>query len=250
MSKRENKTETNWDQLDVQVAKTGKAKIVQPQACIDGILPKLHCSYLVVGRSGSGKSNVVIHMLKSKVMLNGAFNKIYYLTGSPDDTFLENIKIPEDHIIRDFDDCEFLVELIEEQADVIKKKGIAAASKTNNTLLVFDDILGHPKFLASKMMMKLVTECRHYLITCIFNTQSYKKVPRSVRINCRGIIFFPSSLGEMVVFSEEQCLPNMSKKRFMQLLEHATSQAYQFAFIQSDAPPMDRLRKNFNAIIN
>ena len=53
------------------------------------------------------------------------------------------------------------------------------------------------------MIKKLVCETRHYNISCIFNTQSYKNVPRVVRINCRGLILFPSSLGEMEKFSEE-----------------------------------------------
>lgn len=237
------------DSLSVQVAKTSKKGAIQPNCCKNGILPKLHCSYLVVGRSGSGKSNVVIHMLKSKGLLGGVFHYIFYFTGSPDDSFKENIKIPKENIIRDFDESK-INNILQKQKAIIDKKGFAQASKTNNVLLVFDDILSQPAFLKSKMLLKLVTECRHYLCSCIFNTQSYKKIPRSVRINCRGVIFFPASRGEMEVFSEEQCLPNMTKKRFMKLIDHCTSQQYQFAFINSDAPPQESLRKNFDTIIN
>jgi len=240
----------NWHQLKVQVASTGRAGIIQPAACQNGILPKCHCSYLVVGKSGSGKSNVVIHMLKSKALLAGAFNYTFYLTGSPDDSFTANIKIPKENIIRGFDDLKFLRNLLAKQKALIDKVGIEKASKTNSVVLMFDDILGFPKFLKSDMLLKLVTECRHYLVTCIFNTQSYKKIARSVRVNCRGIIFFPSSRGEMEVFTEEQCLPNMTKKRFMHLLEHATDDEYQFAFIQGDAAPRSRLRKNFDTLIS
>jgi hypothetical protein len=246
-----NKKQTNEeiDGLEVTVAKTKKAGIKQPTCVEAGILPKLHFSMLVVGRSGSGKSNVVIHLLRSKALLNGCFNFIFYLCGSPDDSFKQNVKIPPENIIDHFDE-EFLQKLIEKQKNIIQKKGIVSASKTNSICLIFDDILGHPKFLRSKMLMKLVTEGRHFLITSFFNTQSYKKIPRSVRINCRGVIFFPSTRGEMEVFAEEQCLPNMTKKRFLELVDYCTSQQYQFAFIQADAPPMDRLRKNFNKIIN
>jgi hypothetical protein len=174
---------------------------------------------------------------------------MFYLCGSPDDSFKENIKLPSENIIDHFDEG-FLEKLINKQKNIIDKKGIISASKTNSICLIFDDILSHPKFLRSKMIMKLVTEGRHYLITSIFNTQSYKKIPRSVRINCRGVIFFPATRGEMEVFSDEQCLPNMSKKRFLELVEYCTNEPYQFAFIQADSPANERLRKNFNKIIN
>ena len=63
--------------LIVVPAKTKKQQIKQPDACEDGILPKLHFSLLNVGRSGSGKTNVIIHLLRSKALLNKAFKYIF-----------------------------------------------------------------------------------------------------------------------------------------------------------------------------
>lgn len=234
------------DSLEIQVYKSKKHKIKQPLACENGILPKIHCSYLVVGRSGSGKTNVVLHMLKSKSLLGGAFDVVLYLCDSPDDTMKENLGIPKENFIKDFSE-EWLENLIDKQRQNVEKKG---ADKADNVMLIFDDILSKQKFLNSKMLIKLVTECRHYNISCIFNTQSYKKIPRVVRLNCRGIILFPSSLGELLKFAEENCLPNMSSKRFLELVQHCTKEPYQFAFLQQDAIQQDRLRKNFNTIIN
>ena len=231
--------------LEVEIYKSKKHKIKQPAACENGILPKVHCSYLVVGRSGSGKSNVVLHMMNSKLLLGGAFDVVLYLCDSPDDLFKENLKIPKENFIKIFDE-EWLKKLIDKQRKNVEKKGI---DKTDNVMLIFDDILSKQKFLNSKILIKLVTECRHYNISCIFNSQSYKKIPRVVRLNCRGIILFPSSLGELIKFSEENSLPNMSSKRFLELIQHCTNQPYQFAFLQQDAAQTDRLRKNFNKII-
>lgn len=234
------------DDLEVQVFKSKKHKIKQPPACECGILPKMHCSYLVVGKSGSGKSNVVLHMLNSPSLLGGAFDVVLYLCDSPDDLFRENLKIPKENFIKDFTE-EWLEKLIDKQRQSVEKKG---ADKTDNILLIFDDILSKPKFLNSKILTHLVTACRHFNISCVFNTQSYKKIPRVVRLNVRGIILFPSSLGELVKFSEENCLPNMTNKHFLKLVQHCTKDQYQFAFLQSDAPPNDKLRKNFNKIVN
>ena len=235
------------DTLEIQVYKSNKNKIKQPEASENNILPRLHCSYLVIGKSGSGKSNAVIHMLTSKKLLGGVFDVILYLCDSPDDLFKENLKIPTENFIKDFTD-EWMENLIEKQKNNIEKKGI---DKTKNILLIFDDILSKRKFLNGNLIKKLVAECRHYNMSCIFNTQSYKNVPRVVRINCRGLILFPSSLGEVEKFAEENCLPNMSKKRFIQLIQYCTAEPYQFAFINHDSSNMqDKLRKNFNKIIN
>jgi hypothetical protein len=234
------------DSLEVQVYKSKKHRMAQPAACENGVLPKMHSSYLVVGKSGSGKSNVVLHMLNSPSLLKGAFDVILYLCDSPDDLFKENLKIPKENFIKNFTD-EWLQKLIDKQSASVDKKG---ADKTDNVLLIFDDILSKQKFLNSKILTHLVTACRHFNISCIFNTQSYKKIPRTVRLNVRGIILFPSSLGELVKFSEENCLPSMSNKRFLELVQYCTKEAYQFAFLNHDAPPQDKLRKNFNKIVN
>jgi hypothetical protein len=237
------------DQLKVHVASTGKTGIIQPDACKNNILPKLHCSYLVIGRSGSGKSNAVIHLIKSKSLLEGAFDFIFYFVGSLDDSFTKNIKIPDENVIKDFD-LSKLQNIIDKQKSVIKKKGIASASKSNSVLIVFDDILSQPRFLKSSLVLKLVTECRHYLITCMFNTQSYTKIPRTIRINCRGLLLFPSNRNEMEKFSDEQCPPRMKKKQFLKLLDHATKEQYNFCFMNMDSPPEDMIRKNFDLIIS
>lgn len=237
---------TNKDGLEVEIFKSKKHKIKQPVAVENNILPRIHCSYLVVGKSGSGKSNVVLHMMNSKNLLGNAFDIILYLCDSPDDLFKENLKIPKENFIKDFTE-EWLEKIIDKQRMAVEKKGV---DKTDNIMLIFDDILSKQKFLNSKILIKLVTECRHYNISCIFNTQSYKKINRTVRLNCRGIILFPSSLGELIKFSEENSLPNMSNKRFLKLVQYCTKEAYQFAFINQDAAPQDRLRKNFNKIIN
>lgn len=242
-----NQNNESKDTLEVQVYKSNKNKIKQPESCCNGVLPRLHCSFLIIGKSGSGKSNVVIHMLTSKKLLGGAFDIILYLCDSPDDLFRDNLPIPKENFIKNFTD-EWLEKLINKQKESVEKKGI---DKTKSICLIFDDILSKRKFLNGNLIKKLVCETRHYAITCIFNSQSYKNIPRVVRINVRGLILFPSSLGELEKFAEENALPNMSKKRFLQLIQHCTSKPYQFAFINHDAPdPQDKLRRNFTTIIN
>lgn len=234
------------DDLKVKVYKSTKQGIKQPQASQNNILPKIHCSYLIIGRSGSGKSNILLHLLNSPSLLKDVFNIIIYLSDSPDDTVKDNLKIPKENFIKDWDE-NTIEKIIKSQENSIREKGFL---KTKHILLIFDDVLSKPKFLNSKTIIKLVTACRHFNISCIFNTQSYKKLPRTIRINARGLVIFPSSLSELTKFAEEQCLPSMSQKKFIELLQYITNKPYQFAFINNDANMNEKLRKNFDTIIN
>ena len=232
-------------ELDIKVYKSKKQGIKQPSACQNDILPKLHCTYLIIGKSGSGKSNVLLHLLNSPALLKNAFDIILYLSDSPDDTVQDNLKIPRENFLKNWSE-DSIEKILAKQEDSIKKQGFL---KTKSICLIFDDVLSRPKFLNSKVILKLVTACRHFNISCIFNTQSYKKLPRTVRLQARGIILFPSSMSELVKFSEEQCLPNMSNKAFLKKIQYITKDAYQFAFINNDSSNENKLRKNFNLII-
>lgn len=234
------------DDLKVKVYKSTKQGIKQPQASQNNILPKIHCSYLIIGRSGSGKSNILLHLINSPSLLKDVFNIIIYLSDSPDDTVKDNLKIPKENFIKEWDE-NTIEKIIKSQENSIREKGFL---KTKHILLIFDDVLSKPKFLNSKTIIKLVTACRHFNISCIFNTQSYKKLPRTIRINARGLVIFPSSLSELTKFAEEQCLPSMSQKKFIELLQYITNKPYQFAFINNDANMNEKLRKNFDTIIN
>jgi hypothetical protein len=235
--------------LTVSVARTGKMNMIQPASVESNILPKLPFRLLVCGESGSGKSNAVIHLLNSPALLKGVFHHIYYFTGSNDDSFTTNVKIESENIIEDFDEAK-LQDILDKQLGRIEKMGYGPASKKHNTVIIFDDILSRPKFLKSNILLKMVAESRHYLVSIILNTQSYTKIPRALRINCSGLILFPSSRGEMEVFATENCLANMSFRDFLGLVEHCTKKRYSFAFINKNALPQDKLRCNFDTIIN
>jgi len=231
--------------LKIPVYKSKKQGITQPDCCKYDILPKLHCTYLIIGKSGSGKTNVLLHILNSPNLLKDAFNIILYISDSPDDTVQDNLHIPKENFLKNWDE-DTIEKILKKQEQSINEKGFL---KTPNILLIFDDVLSRPKFLNSKIIIKLVTACRHFNISCIFNSQSYKKLPRTVRINARGIILFPSSMSELQKFSEEQCLPGMSNKEFLRKIQYITKDPYQFGFINNDSTNDKKLRKNFDVII-
>jgi len=235
--------------IKINEVKTDKSNVPQPNAVEKGILPKLPASYLVVGRSGSGKSTVLYNLLTSKELLGDYFNFIFVFSDVATDDILQKLKLPKKNYIKDFDEdkVETIINKIEQK---IEKEGLEKTAKEMQIAFIFDDILNKQKFLKSNIMRKLASANRHYLISWFVLSQYYRAIPPVIRSNASGIIYFPASLAENEKLAEEQCLPGMSKKEFIELIDYATEEKHSFMFINNKAESGKKIRKGFDNIIN
>jgi hypothetical protein len=233
--------------FEVEVYKTNKEEIWQPSCCDCELLPKLPTTMLVIGRSGSGKTNAVVNLLQKENLLKDTFDYIYLFSGiKPDEELLKPLNIPKSQTFIDFleEDVKKIMTKMENTVESIGMK------KTPSVLFLFDDILGKPKFLRSETMSKLVTTNRHMNITCIILSQYFKKLPPVVRTNASYYMIFPSSMSELEKIADELTPPNKSKKEFIKLLQYATNEKYNFFSLNSKTSADKMCRKNFAQIIN
>ena len=234
----------------VRVLNNNKSSIKQPRVCEIGLLPSLPFSAVCIGKSGSGKSMAVCNMLSNPYMLQNVFDYIIMYTGvEPDENLIECLKLPKENIKVNFteDDVSSYMSKMEK---VCKQKGKKSLEEVPKVCMLFDDILGFPKFLKSSTMSKLITTNRHMNISVIVLSQYFKKLPAIVRTNASYTMVFPSSEAECLKIADELCPPNLNKKQFMTLIRHATSEPYNFLSINSRAEPKKMLRKNFDTILN
>jgi len=97
------------DKYKVKVFDTEKDDIKEvPRACEIGILPKKleQLGILCVGRTGAGKTNVLLHLLTDPNLLGGVFNQkdiFLYSALTPDKSLTKNLKIPKKNIITKWD---------------------------------------------------------------------------------------------------------------------------------------------------
>lgn len=145
---------------------------------------------IIVAASGAGKTNVLVNFIH---ISSGTFNRIciccrtkdeplyeYIANKSPDIEFYENGDIPN---IDDFD-------------------------SNDNNLVVFDDLV----------LQKDQSDIEEYFIrgrkkgiTCIYLSQSYYKIPKLIRINCRYIILKKlSSIKDLKLILSEYNIGNFS----------------------------------------
>ena len=235
--------------MKLNQVKTNKSAVPQPKCVENGIIPKLPASFLLVGKSGSGKSTALHNLLTHPELLKDYFNFTFVFSAVKTDDILKDLGLPEENYINEFDEdlVEGIMKKIEAQ---IEEKGVEAIAEDMKVLFIFDDILDRQQFLKSNIMRKLASANRHYLISWCILSQYYRAIPPVIRTNASSLIIFPSSLAELERVTDEHCEPNMSKKQFMRVLQHATAEAYSFCHINSRAKPGERIRKGFDVVLN
>jgi hypothetical protein len=247
-----NRKEEKYDPYKVKVFETSKDdKEEQPRACKIGIFPsKLERFHtLLVGRSGSGKTNVMLHMLTNENLLGGVFkpkNIYLFCAVKADKSVTKALKIPKKNIIENFDDDKVL-DMFKKLESTIESKGWSSAPRT---LWLFDDIISRKKFLRGKALTQLAVAGRHAKLSYIFISQYWKKIPNVLRTNAAYVIYFSANENENEKFAEEMAPSFMSKKRMKQMIEFATKEPYSFMSVNTMAEKGKELRKGFNTIIS
>ena len=238
-------------EFSIDKIETAKHKIPLRSVMKKGILPRFPFSIMFSGRSGSGKSNLLMNLLTRKEMYGGYFHYIvvYSPTAGKYDDMYASLKLPDENFVPDFSK-EGLEALIEQRKKLIDKKGIEWVGKHSRVLIILDDIIANRQFLESQTALTLFALLRHYLVSVVVLMQSYTKLPRALRLNCNGLFVFPASQSEVEVLKDEICPAGIKKKEFENVIDYATRDDYSFLYINNHAKRGERIRKNLTEIIN
>lgn len=240
----EDEEDNNRDPYEIKVKKTNKEGLEQPQGVEDDIFPTMPCGILIIGRSGSGKTQAMVNIMTNPNLLGDYFDIVYLFTGTnPDKELIKDLKLKKKNIITDFDE-EKVKSIMTKAENTIEQDGFKNSPKI---MMLFDDILDNQKFLKSKTMTTLATANRHYNISYIFCSQYYKKISAVIRTNARYYIIFPSSMSECEKIADELTPPQISKKKFINYLQHATAKKYSFMSINANSE--EPLRRGFENIL-
>ena len=229
---------------------TEKSKIPLRKSMKEGVIAKFPSSVMVSGRSGSGKTNLLMNLLTDNGLYGNFFHCIIVYSptaGQFDDTY-KILGIPKENFIEEFDQ-ESLETLIESRKELIKKKGIEWVSKNCRVAIILDDIIANRKFLESQVALKLFCLLRHYLCSIFVLVQSYTKLPRALRLNCNSVYVFPCSQSEVERLIDEVTPAGMKKRSFEKVIDYCTNDQYSFLSINNHAKKGERIRKNLDEII-
>ena len=235
----------------IEAIETSKSSIPQRQCSKDGIMPKFPFSFMFSGRSGSGKTNLLINILTKKELYAKYFHYILVYSptaGALDDSY-DKLKLPKENFIKDFGPEE-LDKIIEIRKKQIDDKGVEWVGKNARMLIILDDVIANRAFLESPAALKMFALLRHYLVAVIVLMQSYTKLPRALRLNVNALAVFPCSQSEVERLIDEVTPSGIKKREFEKVIDHCTEGRFDFLYINNHADPGQRIRKNLDEVID
>ena len=198
--------------LQITEIPSEKHQIYQRPVMVNGIVPRHPSVSLFSGRSGSGKTNLMLSLLTRPEFYGGGDGKRHYFdhivlmgpTVDSDDLYetLKDQKVQIESVLDPTADD--IKQILDYQKEQIKKHGISKASRT---LLILEDMQTHSAGKNSVMNSKPFLECflanRHNNLSVWLAGQSYTATPRRCRLQARGLFYFAGSSSELELVATE-----------------------------------------------
>lgn len=214
-----------FDIKPIPIVKNEKSKVKIPSPLPD-------CHTLFVAPTKSGKSTLILNMIiRDKFKYNKYFKDIYYIspTLKYDDNFQilqgyrpsKTKKKAEIHPITDFDS------LTDELEKILSH--IRGLNDNKNRLIILDDCIH--LINNSKIMQQLLTSGRHHKFTIWITTQNFRKINKTIRINCLSFIIFRTTMSDLKTVVEDISEDNFDL--FIEKYKKATGVPYGFLLINT-----------------
>jgi hypothetical protein len=191
-------------------------------------LPSSHL--LITAPTASGKTILMLNMITRKVFpYYRYYDKIYIFSPTLGlDNSWSILEEDDKYILNEELDEEIIYEILEEQRKNILTKG---KNKTKHRLIIIDDLGGDMKNINYKFLVPLIMKLRHSNIHIWITTQSYRAIPRGMRLNFLYHIIFRVSPQELEIISKE-INGSIDEEIFRKIFNNAiTERPYNFLYI-------------------
>ena len=200
---------------------------------------------LICGNSGSGKTNVLIHMLRAPLIY---YDKLYLYSKNLEQKKYQDfikllektarkIKVPLDDILEvsnddiiDLDE----IEVHEDSRALPECSPLGSSVNESQKVVIFDDYICERN---QNDIIKYFIGGRHKNCCVIYLSQSYYKTPKDIRLNCSHYILFESpNKSENDMIAREQNIPKTA-------FQTAIKKQYDFLYLDK---PKKTVTRNFD----
>lgn len=136
---------------------------------------------LVSGQSNSGKTNVVVHMIRCPLVY---YDELYIYTNNHHQDKIKDLVQVFDNLSKKVG---YDILKVESPDNILDTKEYPLDSRK---VVIFDDVINEPTHVQKKIANHY-TDGRQHNISPIYISQSYYDVPSKVRHNCSHLILFP-----------------------------------------------------------
>ena len=179
---------------------------------------------LICGNSGSGKTNLLFHMLIDPLLY---YDKIYLYAKNLEQEKYQNLMNKMNEISREtgYD----IMTVSNDKIIPINDLDY----EDNQKIIIFDDYVCEKN---QRQIVDYVIQGRHKNCSVIYLSQSFYKTPRDIRLNCSHycIYDFPSSRERNMISSEL----GVDKEKF----KKAKKEQYNFLYVDK---PRKKVKRNF-----
>jgi hypothetical protein len=205
-------------------------------------LPKPPFTLALIAPTKSGKSNLIVNLLKNSYFgYDDIFKEIYYISPTVGiDETLRSINEDDDIIkIDQEEDLQYLDDILN---DIVKSQKSKQKEEREPVLIVLDDCLDYLK--KSKRLDSLPSYSRHYNISIIITTQVYNALPTKLRKNASCYLIARIYNNKDLQNIEEEIGANFHD--FKNNYDKATKEKYSFLFVDNRNI---ELWKNFDELL-
>jgi len=201
----------------------------------------------IIGKPGSGKTNLLVNMLTNKNIYKRVFDKVLLVMPK------NSIKSLKNNIFEDLPESQQFNELSPDVFEAIKQFRAEfdeideeKRTRSKNMLLILDDVTAQLKEKENqKLLIELSTNRRHLKLSIILISQYLRAIPRCVRSQTTTLVYFkPANELDNNIVRDEYI--NLPKETFNNLMRFVFQNQHDFLFVDKNN---ESYYKNLNKII-
>lgn len=194
-----------------------------------------HQTSLICGPPGSGKTNFMYSLLKSKHLLNKCYDKIFLFQPS------ESRASMKDKLFDSIDDSQKYEELSFDNLNEVKEN----LDEEGNNCIVFDDMGSYLKDNEIKKLLKsMIMNRRHLHLSIFFLTQTWYSIDKDMRRLFSSVFIFRIDKNSMFNIFDE--IVEGKKEQIPEIVKLVYDKPYQFLMIHVSS---QRFMKGFDELI-